>query len=251
MIYQILFIPRSGSSWLAQSLNKSNYGTVNYFEILKHKKESFLNSLIDLDEYDNYSASTQKVIVERIKARSDNSIVGFKYERSHINNDCIGFIQYTRNQIDKTIIMKRENAIDWALSQIHSLNLSKNNIPVNFSNNYKGPRDIKYNIDILILEYFLISYDYEVNFLEFASNFFVDSITISYEDLFIRDKSKTLSLVSGYLGLPSDYIFESELERVRSAGFDYILNIGEVYDYVVNSKWASLMASSQFNSAIS
>ena len=239
-------MPRSGSSWLSDTLNKPSEGLRNYYEIICNAKEPFINGLIDIDEFSLYGPIVKKVIIERIKDNDFYHLNGFKFERANIQDDTIGFLSHSRKLVDKTIILKRNNPIDWALSQHYSLLLNQKNIPVNRRIlDDDAQYDFSHNFSLETFEYYLNLHSYEINFLNYCYNFFEDTLFINYEDLFYDNKSSTCKMIIDYLSLPTEFKFETDLIQVRkNNSIENIANLSELINFLKKSKFQSFLSKS-------
>jgi hypothetical protein len=127
--YFICFQPRSGSTYLCEKLSNTHKGIVNGFELIDNAVavNSGLTSLTEIDHQGSFSAPLKKEVVNRfIHSNANKLAVGFKFSHYQIADDQTGFIQFLLENGFKGIFLYRRSVFDTAISQMWSLERSRN-----------------------------------------------------------------------------------------------------------------------------
>ena len=115
------------------------------------------NNFIDRNEYDDFTATVKKIILNRfISKYASSAACGLKVAPYQVQDDLTGFIQHAYYLFDKFIILYRQNVVQTAISQIWSIERNKQ---------IRGPHLVKgeentvnhLEIDYRMFEWFLIS----------------------------------------------------------------------------------------------
>ena len=121
--YFICFQPRSGSTFLCESLVNPEKHLINGFEIIDNQAalDTCLTSAREVEYEKGFSAPLKKVVLDRyISSYPEALAIGFKF--SHYQ---IGFLQHLISNGFCGIFLYRSNIFNTTLSQIWSLERKK------------------------------------------------------------------------------------------------------------------------------
>lgn len=122
--YFICFQPRSGSTFLCESLTNTEKRLVNGFEIIDYESalNAGLTSTIEAECEKGFSAPLKKEVLNRfISSHPEALSIGFKFSYYQIADDQIGFLQHLMDNGFYGIFLYRSSIFNTALSQIWSL----------------------------------------------------------------------------------------------------------------------------------